>query len=154
MYLETYWESYISIFLEIMSILWLNSLDDIFHILPHINRLDFNYRSFIFFIQMPDGVLWRQNSLSYFWYELCLMNPGNITLGYLIKENWLSYTWLLCLLIIYGCFFVRLSWIEMNMPDRTVDDEWIKTSILEYIYLVFSLINMNSEASYQTWSML
>ena len=43
---------------------------------------------------------------------------------------------------------------KINMPDRIVYDEWIKTSMLEYVFLVFSLIDMNSEASYQTQPMV
>ena len=42
----------------------------------------------------------------------------------------------------------------MNMPDIVVDDEWIKTSMLAYVCLIFHLIDMNSEASYQTQSMV
>ena len=40
------------------------------------------------------------------------------------------------------------------MPDRINDDEWIKIWMLEYVCVVFSLIDMDSESSYQTWAMI
>ena len=123
------------------------------HIVPHIILLRFTHISFILFIKITYGVLLRQNSQYHFWDVLCLMNNGNIIVGYLIKENWWSYTWLLFLLKINGCLFVRLSWIKINMTDIIIDDEWIKTWMLEYVCLVSSSIDMNIEASYQPWKM-
>ena len=38
------------------------------------------------------------------------------------------------------------------MTDKIVDDECIKIWMLEYVCLVFSLIDMDSEALYQTWA--
>ena len=52
------------------------------------------------------------------------------------------------------CLLVPLSWIKMNMPDRIVDDESIKSWMLEYVCLVLSSIDMNIEASDQTWAMV
>ena len=81
-------------------------------------------------------------------------NNGNIIVGYLIKENCWSYTWLLFLFIVNGCLLVRLSLIEMSMPDKIIDYEWIKNWIIEYVCLLFSSIDMNCEASYQTSAMV
>ena len=40
------------------------------------------------------------------------------------------------------------------MSDRIVDDEWIKIWMLEYVCLVLSSIDINSEANYQTGAMM
>ena len=40
------------------------------------------------------------------------------------------------------------------MPDIIVDDEWVKTWMLEYVCLFFSSIDKNSEASYQMWEIV
>ena len=82
------------------------------------------------------------------------MNNHNIIVGYLIKENWWSYTWMLSLLRINNRLILRLSWIKIYMPDSIVDDEWIKNWMLVYFCLVFSSIGMNIEAIYQTWAMV
>ena len=71
---------------------------------------------------------------------------------YLIEWNWWSYTLVLFLLKINVCLLVRLRWIKTNMPDRITCDEWIKNWILEDNFLYLSSIDINSEASYQTWS--
>ena len=56
------------------------------------------------------------------------------------------------LLIINGCLLVIFSWMKIIIPDRITCDEWIKKWMLENNYLGFSSIDMNSEASYQWWS--
>ena len=61
---------------------------------------------------------------------------------------------MLFILRINGCLFVRLSWIKINMPDKIIDDEWIKTLMLENVCLVFSLLDTKIEASYQPLSMV
>ena len=40
------------------------------------------------------------------------------------------------------------------MNDRIVDDEWINIWMLECFCFGFSLIDMDSESSYQTWAMI
>ena len=82
------------------------------------------------------------------------MDNGNLIVGYLIKENWWSYNWLLFLLRINGLILVCSSWIKIDMPDRIIDDEWIKTECWNMSALFSSSIDMNSEASYQMWAMM
>ena len=70
------------------------------------------------------------------------------------KETLWSYTWMLLILGMNGCLLVSLSLIKMYITGRMVDDEWLKIWIREYVCLILSLIDMNIEASYQTWAMM